>query len=298
MKRTKTKTINFLFILGASILLVACNEAPKGNEQLVIRTDTIFVACDSSQHAIVNELIEVYEALNPIRKVIPLYAREKKIYDYIRSNKVDVILRSYLLTPSEKSDIETRKLNAKIHPFWTDGLAIIAGEQFGKQEITEDELIAVLTNRSNSFHVILDNSNTATYGLIFGKYAVDKQQVNAFATGSEDSVISAVKRRSNCIGLIGSSYFTGKEEGLPKGVKLVGLVPSGKQVAQYPFQDQLYNEVYPLSRKIYGINVGAKQSSGSAFASFVLSDRGQRIILKAGLLPAKIPPRTIELTAE
>ncbi|MBC7487624.1 MAG: substrate-binding domain-containing protein, partial [Cytophagaceae bacterium] len=297
-KRTKTKTINFLFILGASILLVACNEVPKGDAPIIIRTDTIFVACDSSQHAIVNELVEVYEALNPIRKVIPIYAREKKLYDYIRSNKVDVILRSYLLTPSEKKDIETRKLNAKTHPFWTDGLAVIAGDQFGKTEITEEELRAVLTNRSTSFHVIVDNSNTAAYALIYDRYAVDKQQINVYSGGSEDSVISAVKRRSNCIGLISSSYFTGEEEALPKGIKLVGLVPSGKQQAEYPFQDQLYNEVYPLSRKIYGINVGAKQSSGSAFASFVLSDRGQRIILKAGLLPAKIPPRTIELVAE
>lgn len=296
MKKIKTRTTNFLFILGACILLVACNaEAPKGDAPLIIRTDTIFVACDSSQHAIVNELIEVYEALNPIRKVNPIYTREKKLYDYIRSNKVDVILRSYLLTASEKKDIETRKLNAKIHPFWTDGLAVIAADEFSKNEITEEQLRAVLTNRSTSFHVLIDNSNTASYELIFDRYAVDQQQINAYAGGSEDSVISAVKRRSDYIGLIGSSYFIREENTLPKGIKLVGLIPAGKQQAEYPFQDQLYNEVYPLSRQIYGINVGAKQSSGSAFASFVLSDRGQRIILKAGLLPAKIPPRTIEL---
>jgi len=286
-------------IAGVCILLGACKkEAPKGRVQTISRTDTIFVASDSSQYQILNSLINVYEALNPIRKVIPIYTREKKLYDYIRSNKVDVIIRSYLLTASEKQDIETRKLNPKIHPFWTDGLAIIAADDFNKQNLKEEELTAVLTNRSTAFHVIVDNSNTSTYDLIYDKYAVNKEQINVYAAGSEDSVISAVRRRSDYVGLISSSYFTVDQQTLPEGVKLLGLIPSGQQNAEYPFQDQLYNEVYPLARQVYGINVGAKQSSGSAFASFVLSDRGQRIILKAGLLPAKIPPRTIELVRE
>jgi phosphate transport system substrate-binding protein len=281
------------------MLLGACNpEAPIGKEQVMIPTDTIFVASDSSQKVILNSLIEVYEALNPTRKVIPIYSRERKLYDYIRADKVDLILRSYLLTELEKKDIETRKLIPKINHFWTDGLAVIASNDFQKDSLTEAELKAVLTKHSETFHVIVDNSNTATYELIYEKYSIDKKQVNAYAAGSEDSVISAVKQHSNYIGLIGSSYYTVKKEALPKGVKLLGLVPVGKQKAELPFQDQLYNGVYPLTRQIHGINVGARDSSGSAFASFILSERGQRIILKAGLLPAKIPPRTIELISE
>ena len=300
MKKIKTRTTNYLFIIiGVCTLLGACNlDAPIGKEQVIIPTDTIFVASDSSQKVILNSLIEVYEALNPIRKVIPIYTKEKKLYDYIRTDKVDLILRSYLLTDLEKKDIATRKLIPKINHFWTDGLAVIAADDFNKDSLTETELMAVLTNRSEAFHVIVDNSNTATYDLIYDKYAVDQKQVNAYASGSEDSVISAVKQHSNYIGLIGSSYYTVKKEFLPQGVKLLGLVPAGKKKAELPFQDQLYNGVYPLIRQIYGINVGARDSSGSAFASFILSERGQRIILKTGLLPAKIPPRTIELITE
>jgi phosphate transport system substrate-binding protein len=280
------------------MLLGACNpEAPKGKEQAIIPTDTIFVASDSSQKVILNSLIEVYEALNPTRKVLPIYDREKKLYDYIRNDKVDLIFRSYLLTDNEKKDIEKRKLIPKINALWTDGLAVIASGQFAKDSITEEELMAVLTNHSTAFHVIVDNSSTATYDLIHTKYAVN-EKVNAYAAGSEDSVISAVKQHSNYIGLIGSSYYTVDKESLPKGVKLLGLIPKGQQKAEYPFQDQLYNGVYPLTREIHAINVGTRDGSGSAFAYFILSERGQRIILKAGLLPAKIPPRTIELISE
>ncbi|MDB5258419.1 MAG: phosphate transporter substrate-binding protein PhoT family [Chitinophagaceae bacterium] len=281
------------------MLLGACNpEAPKGKEQVVIPTDTIFVASDSSQKVILNSLIEVYEALNPTRKILPIYDREKKLYDYIRTDKVDLIFRSYLLTTIEKKDIEKRKLIPKINALWTDGLAVIAANHFSKDNLSEEELIAVLTNHSTAFHVIVDNSNTSTYDLIFDKYTVGQQRANAYAAGSEDSVISAVEQHDNYIGLIGSSYFTVDKESLPKGVKLLGLIPKGQKKAEYPFQDQLYNGVYPLTRQIHAINVGTRDGSGSAFASFILSERGQRIILKAGLLPAKIPPRTIELISE
>jgi phosphate transport system substrate-binding protein len=37
---------------------------------------------------------------------------------------------------------------------------------------------------------------------------------------------------------------------------------------------------------------------GTGFSSFVASDKGQRIILKSGLLPAVMPVRFIEVSNE
>lgn len=300
MKKIRIETIKVILLLGVLQVLWACNtpNIRDGVQENIIPTDTIFVAADSSQRAVLNSLVEVYEALNPTRKVIPIYSRERKLYDYIKNDKVDLIIRSYLITELEQKDIDKRKLIPKIHSLWADGVALIASNEFAKDSIGEQELSEVLLNRSTAFHVIVDNSSTATYELVFNKYASNKTSVKAYAAGSEDSVINAVKNNLNYIGLIGSSYFTKQVQKLPEGIKLLGLVPMSRSKAEYPFQDQLYNEVYPLKREIYGINVGAKDGSGTAFASFILSERGQRIILKAGLLPAKIPPRTIELVSE
>jgi phosphate transport system substrate-binding protein len=283
------------------LLLASCQDrtSQQANSATeIIPNDTIYVACDSSQRIILNSLITVYEALNPLRKVVPIFDREKKLYRYLQNDQVDLIFRSYLLTDVEQKDIGKRKLNPKINTLWTDGLAVIAAKSFPLDSIHEEDLVAVLTHRSNAFHLIIDNSNTATYDLIFDHYAIHLQQINAYAAGSEDAVIQSVKQHDQYIGLIGSSYFTVKQESLPKDVKLLGLIHEGKKKAEYPFQDQLYNGVYPLARKIYGINVGALDASAAAFTSFILSERGQRIILKSGLLPAKIPSRTIELITE
>jgi phosphate transport system substrate-binding protein len=46
-----------------------------------------------------------------------------------------------------------------------------------------------------------------------------------------------------------------------------------------------------LARDLYIINCQGFSGLGMGFASFVAGDVGQRIILKSGLLPVRIPTR-------
>ena len=52
---------------------------------------------------------------------------------------------------------------------------------------------------------------------------------------------------------------------------------------------------YPLARDLYIVNGQGYSGLGMGFSSFVAGDIGQRIILKSGLLPAKIPSRRITI---
>ena len=48
-------------------------------------------------------------------------------------------------------------------------------------------------------------------------------------------------------------------------------------------------------KKIYLLNYQGRTGLGMGFASFVKSEVGQRIILKSGLAPVKIPTREIRI---
>jgi phosphate transport system substrate-binding protein len=50
----------------------------------------------------------------------------------------------------------------------------------------------------------------------------------------------------------------------------------------------LYRTVYIISRE-------ARAGLGSGFTAFVAGDKGQRIILKSGLVPATAPIRIVEI---
>ena len=56
--------------------------------------------------------------------------------------------------------------------------------------------------------------------------------------------------------------------------------------------------LYPLKRPIYLLNYQGKNGLGMGFASFVAGDIGQRIILKSGLLPVRIPSRELNVRKE
>ncbi len=301
LKAIKIKTHSLLLLLCCSFVFLACKEdhTKEETKAAVIPTDTIYFAADSSQATVLRSLIQVYEGLNPYSIVIPIYDKEKTLYAYLKSNRVDFIFRSYNITEKEQEDITRRHLIPKVAAVWNDALAVIAHKDVAIDSISEVQLQDAIRNTSSRFKVVLDNANTSAYAVLNAHYFPEVKDIKAYAAGSEQAVIAQVKKDKTYLGLVSSVYFSGfhdAKDTLLKGVKVIGIVPSkGTSIAQYPFQDQIYNKVYPLAREITCINLGAKNSFGSSFVAFVLSERGQRIILKAGLLPATIPPRSIEL---
>ena len=60
-----------------------------------------------------------------------------------------------------------------------------------------------------------------------------------------------------------------------------------------PTQNNIAEGTYPLARDLYIINGQGYSGLGMGFASFVAGDIGQRIILKSGLMPVRVPGRKI-----
>ena len=65
-----------------------------------------------------------------------------------------------------------------------------------------------------------------------------------------------------------------------------------------PFQAYLFYGYYPLTRNIFIILNDPRGSLPSGLTSFLTSDRGQRIILKSGLVPATQPIRIVHVKEE
>jgi phosphate transport system substrate-binding protein len=63
-----------------------------------------------------------------------------------------------------------------------------------------------------------------------------------------------------------------------------------------PYQAYIALKMYPFSRRIYSINREPYSGLGTGFVSFLSSDRGQRIILKSGLVPANAPVRILKVS--
>jgi phosphate transport system substrate-binding protein len=301
IKKIKSNKRSFSLLLLLLLFAVSCSsrqEETSIQRNPIIPTDTLYLAADSAQAKMLNTLIFVYEGLNQSKKVIPIYSKEKSLYRFLKNNEADVILRSYPLNEVEQNEITKRQLNAKQHLVWHDALAVIINKNSTQNTITEQEFKDAVVGKHSSMKVLLDKANSSSYDILCGTYFSEADDIKAFAAGTEENIIKQVAKKTDYIGIVSSGRFTGyfnAKDSLLKQVKVLGIVPYGKINAEYPFQDQLYNNVYPLARTVHTIDVGALDGLGSSFVAFILSERGQRIILKSGLLPATIPPRTVEL---
>ena len=65
-----------------------------------------------------------------------------------------------------------------------------------------------------------------------------------------------------------------------------------------PYQAYLFYGNYPLARSIYALLNDPRSGLPWGFASFMTSDKGQRIILKSGLVPATQPVRIVHVKDE
>ena len=62
-----------------------------------------------------------------------------------------------------------------------------------------------------------------------------------------------------------------------------------------PYQAYIAQKIYPLWREVYVISKEAYTGLGTGLTAFIASERGQRIVLKFGLVPATMPVRLVEL---
>jgi phosphate transport system substrate-binding protein len=65
-----------------------------------------------------------------------------------------------------------------------------------------------------------------------------------------------------------------------------------------PYQATIYSGEYPFSRNVYSINREGRTGLGTGFEAFVAGEKGQLIILKAGMVPATQPVRMVKITNE
>ena len=62
-----------------------------------------------------------------------------------------------------------------------------------------------------------------------------------------------------------------------------------------PKQINLINGIYPFLRNVYIIDCEGRDGLGTGFANWLMSPRGQLIVLRSGLGPHKIVPREFNL---
>ena len=306
----------FLFVSGLLTLLGSCSDktAPKYNDTSTSGEITITV--DEGLKPIIEAEKEVFAALYPEAKLNIIYTSEPDAINLLTTDSSRIAIVSRDLLPAERSSFETRKIFPKSIVIGYDAIGIIMNPSRKDTILTTDQVSKLLNgtyktwkdlnakNNGDNIRIVFDNARSGAIRQLQDSLLKGGELAkHCYAVNSNPEVIDQVEKDRNTIGIIGVSWISDKNDTAANNflnrVKVASLVPANPSTAEAPvmkpYQAYIALKQYPLYRNIYIINPEGRYGLGTGFASFINSDKGQRIILKSGLVPAKAPVRIVQL---
>jgi len=294
-----------LFLLGfLCVCLVTCNKSDQSkNSKESILKGSATILVDETLTPIIEDQVAIFESkYNAKIKIVSQSEAELVVSLFKEKSGIAILTRN--LTINENKIFEQKKITPKITKFATDAIAFISNISNKDTLIELKSVIDYMQGKQNARikGLVFDNPNSSTVRYmneLAGINALPKEGVYSFKTNQE--VIKFVAENDGMIGVVGVNWLTQPMPIMQKYVNQVNVL-SVKSTSNNKFYSPSQNNIaegkYPLARDLYIINAQGYSGLGMGFASFVAGDIGQRIILKSGLLPVRVPGRRINIRNE
>ena len=312
MKKTKA----LIYFCIAITLFSACDR------RKITRADTetsgqAAIAADECFVPILKEQLDVFTGLNPEATISPVYVGEQAVFDLLTSDSIRMIVAARELTGSEKEALKEKKVTVRSQKIAHDGIALIINKSNPDSMINTALLKEIMTGRitrwseiggasqslRGEIRVVFDNPNSSTLRFVNDSIAKGTPLSGQLrALDNNPAVIDFVAQTPNALGIIGVNWISNPNDSTQLSfnetirVMAVGIDDDITPYNTYkPYPAYLNNGCYPLVRDVFAILTDLRGTLPAGFVKFVAGDAGQRIILKAGLVPATRPTREIFL---
>lgn len=294
MKNHSKLSLFILFLVA--VLVFACNQISDKNAKETILKGSTTIYVDETLAPIIEDQVAVFE--NEYNAKVTLVAKsESETVNSLFKEKAAIAILSRNLSAEELKIFKQRKINPKITIFATDAVAFISNKSNKDTLVALNDVISFMQGKpvASIKGLVFDNLNSSTVrymNSLAGIKAIPEKGVFSFK--SNDEVIKYVSENEGMIGIVGVNWLSQPLPAMQKYVdNVTTLGVKGLRGDNYyiPSQNNIAEGKYPLARDLYIINCQGFSGLGMGFASFVAGDVGQRIILKSGLLPVRIPTR-------
>ncbi len=287
-----------MYLVGIGLLISSCTNAPSKEEETVVTGRTIMLVDDTFE-PIIEDQLAVFESSYKHAEITLINAPENKVFHLLLSDSAKVAIVTRELTEEENNFFIAKNIIPKTRKFATDAVALIAHKSNPDSVISVEEIIRILKGDSQESNaLVFDNPNSSTVRYLKALANIDSlPSQGVYALKSNQEVIEYVYNNPKAIGVIGVNWLAQPSAELaPLVQQLIALkvkVKDSGREAYKPTQSNLALGLYPLARDLYLINCQGTYGLGLGFSAFLAGERGQRLILKSGLLPDSIPSREL-----
>jgi phosphate transport system substrate-binding protein len=290
----KYSVVLFIAFFAVTAFIISCNNS---NNQETILKGKVAILVDESIQPIVEDVQAVFESKYDATLTLLPKSEKEAILD-LANDKAKVIVLSRRLNAEENKLFQQKKIIPRATVFATDAIAFIKNKATNDTIIALSDVIDFMKGKKNAIKgLVFDNPNSSTVRYmdsLAGISEIPKEGVFSFNTN--DEVIRYVEKNPGMIGIVGMNWLS---QPTPTSQKIVDNLivlsvknTNGKEYV-YPSQEHIATKAYPLARDLFIINCQGYEGLGMGFSSFISGEIGQRIILKSGLAPIRVPSRKI-----
>ena len=298
------KKIKIFSIASFGLLFIMCNQKEKlnTNKETILKGNATLLV-DETLTPIIEDQVAVFES-NYKSKIKISSKSESEIVNSLFTEKSVIAVLSRKLTEEENKIFEQKKITPKTTKFATDAIAFISNKSKNDTLIELKSIVEFLQGKDNAKikGLVFDNPNSSTVRFMNEIAGIKKSpEKGIYSFKSNEEVIKFVSENKGMIGVVGVNWLSQPNPDMIQYVKEINIlsVKNLKSPNYYsPTQNNIAEGKYPLARDLFIINCQGYSGLGMGFASFVAGDIGQRIVLKSGLLPIKIPGRKINIRKE
>lgn len=323
MNKKKKNTTNkkaiispFLFLLLSIVIFTGCGKG-KNAPTDDATSGKIHITVDESYKPLMEAEIEVFESFYPHADIEVTYAPEGKAFADLMADSSRFIVVNRELNEKELEYFKKIELTPTTLKIAYDGLAFIGNNESKLRKLLYGQIADIFTGKivtwnqldpsfsKDTIKIIFDNPESGNVRMINETFKLNnKLPSNCFAVNSNPEVIDFVEKNKNAIGIVSVNWISDDADtnaiAFLKKIKVLDIGEQGNTdtTAQFhgPYQGYIAEGTYPFKRTCYILSREARTGLGTGFASFITGEKGQRIVLRSGMVPASAPIRIVEFS--
>lgn len=297
MKRLAVGGIVFIALLVSLVLSNGCQSYQAKQDALSDTPErgTVHISADESFKPVIDEQVQVYEALWPGTKFIVHYKPEAECLKDFWVDSIRLIIATRGFSKWEEEHVsDSLKLAPKSLRVALDAIAVVVNPSAPDSVFSMQDIRNILTGRyEKNLTPVFDGTQATSTVRFIVDSVLHNDTLSSKTVGAKSSqgVIDYVAEHPDAVGFVGVSWIGNKEDTLQssflKKVK-IAFLESKESPGKYilPVQENIYLARYPMVRDlVYNLKEDHK-GLGTGLADFMSSERGQLIFKRAYLRPA------------
>jgi phosphate transport system substrate-binding protein len=315
---SRNKDLKYLgFSLGvtAIVLLIGIQCSSRKTTELPESPTrgNIRILADASFRPIVDAEIATFTSIYKYAHVTPTYLAEKDLITAFLKDSVKVIVSSWEPSAEQKEVLLATQTIVRTVTVAYDAIALVLNKENKDSLLTYQNVNDLFSgklldwkelnpeSKLGKIVAVFDNEKSANIRYFKEEFKLASQlPANFYSVNTNEEVINYVAKNKSAIGMVSVNWICDKDDSTSRSfsdkIKIAALSQPILSPGSYflPVQGSIYDKSYPFTRKINLVSRESFKGLGTGFISWCSSERGQRIILKSGLVPATMPIRLMQ----